>query len=178
MPQVNPELVEEIVRDAGGKITGQTRLQKTAYLLAVAGLHDSPRFTYRHDGPYSEDIAKSAKMGSLLGNLKEEEENAEWGGVYSIYSIGGRQGETSFHSGDSVSPERSEFARTAAGASSVVLELVASAVFLFLEGFKDPWKETERRKPEKVSDGRLDEAKRLLAELRAISVPNTLPEIH
>ena len=170
MSQMNPGLVEAIVRDAGGEITGQTRLQKTAYLLAVTGLDDSPRFTYRNDGPFSEDIAVSAKMGSLLGNLNEEEKRADWGGTYSIYSVNCQPE----NDGSSV---RHKFVRTAAAATSVALELAASAVFLSHEGCKDPWAETERRKPEKVSDGRLDQAKRLLADLKKIKVPKPLPDI-
>ena len=170
MSQVNPDLVEAIVRDAGGEITGQTRLQKIAYLLAVTGLDDSPRFAYRNDGPYSEDVAVSAKMGTLLGNLNEERRRADWGGTYSIYSV-------NCQPENDDSPVRRKFVRTAAAATSVALELAASAVFLSHEGCKDPWAETERRKPEKVSDGRLDQARRLLAELKQIEVPKPLPDI-
>ncbi|MDE0524395.1 MAG: hypothetical protein OXH79_20820 [Boseongicola sp.] len=170
MPQVNPDLVEAIVRDAGGKVTGHTRLQKTAYLLVVAGFDARPRFAYRQDGPYSEDITMSAKMGSLVGNLKEEEQRVDWGGICSIYSL------TCQPDSDG-SPERRKFVQTAASAASVALELATSAVFLFREGCEDPWAETERRKPEKVSNGRLDQAKRLLAELKQIEVPTPLPDI-
>ena len=36
------EKVAAIIRDAGGKIVGRTRLQKTGYLLELAGLGEVP----------------------------------------------------------------------------------------------------------------------------------------
>ena len=43
-------------------------------------------------------------MGSLLGNLREQEQQTDWGGTYSIYSVDDRPN-------DSVPPKRLEFAR-------------------------------------------------------------------
>jgi hypothetical protein len=59
--------------------------------------------------------------------------------------------------------------KTAAEANSVVLELAATAAYFAKNGESDPWKETERRKPDKAEEGRLDEAKKLYAALRGIS---------
>lgn len=170
MPFMKPELVAAIVRDAGGEVVGRTRLQKTAYLLDVAGYDDGFRFAYKHYGPFSEGVASSAMMGSLLGDLNEVEKQATWGGTYSIYSVDDQPG-------DDVPPGRREFASQAAIANSVALELAATAVFLSREGYDDPWAETERRKPEKVTGGRLDLAKELLATLKQIDVPKPLPDI-
>lgn len=170
MSLMKPELVAAIVRDAGGEIVGRTRLQKTAYLLNVVGFDDGFRFAYKHYGPYSEGVAASAMMGSLLGNLTEIEKQAAWGGTYSIYSVDGQPDED-------VPLGRRELASEAAKADSVALELAATAVFLSREGYNDPWAETERRKPEKVTGGRLEQAKALLAELKKIEVPTPLPDI-
>lgn len=170
MSLMKPELVEAIVRDAGGQIVGRTRLQKIAYLLDVAGFNDGFRFAYKHYGPYSEGVATSAMVGSLLGNLTEVERQATWGGTYSIYSVDGQPD-------DDVSPGRRQLASEAAKADSVALELAATAVFLAREGYEDPWAETARRKPEKVTGGRLEQAKALLAELRKIDVPTPFPDI-
>lgn len=167
---IEPDLIVAIVRDAGGEITGRTRLQKIAYLLEVVGFGNGFQFSYKHYGPFSEGVAASAMKGVILGHIKEVEEQAKWGGFYSVYSVDAQQD-------DHVPSGRCQLARRAKESNAVVLELAATAVFLSLEGYEDPWSETERRKPEKSESGRLEHAKELLAELKRISVPTPLPDI-
>ncbi|MGO9263990.1 MAG: hypothetical protein ACLQBA_03725 [Candidatus Binataceae bacterium] len=167
----NVSKVAAIVRDAGGRVIGRTRLQKIAYLLTVTGLESGLSFTYKHYGPYSEDVATAARFGHLLGHLQETEQMASWGGSYSIYSV------------DSVIPAqipaaRRELASLAVNADAVELELAATAVFLARDGFDDPWGETARRKPEKAESGRIERAKELLHRLRRIETPTALPDLH
>ena len=169
MSLTDPELATAIVRDAGGEIVGRTRLQKTAYLLEVTGLGSGVYFAYKHYGPYSEDLALSAARGVALGNLKEETQTADWGGIYSIYSVDG-------HKDNDVNPKRRDLATIAAKANPVALELAATAIFLSREGQKEPWIETKRRKPEKAAGRRLDQAKRLVSELKQIDLPKPLPD--
>ncbi len=166
---IKPELIVAIVRDAGGEITGRTRLQKIAYLLEVVGFGDGFHFSYKHYGPFSEGVAASATKGVLLRYITEVEQQADWGGVYSIYSVDAEQD-------DRVPLGRRELARRAKESDAVALELAATALFLSREGYGDPWSETERRKPEKSQSGRLTQAKELLAELKRISVPIPLPD--
>ena len=168
MSQIKPELVAAIIRDAGSQIIGRTRLQKIAYLLDVVGYDDGFHFSYRHFGPYSEGVADSAMMGTLLGFIAEEKRQAEWGGIYSIYSVDAQPDH-------SVPTGRRELACQANKSDTVVLELAATAVFLS-EDYNDPWFETARRKPLKIKSGRLVKAKSLLAEFRMIEVPNPLPD--
>jgi uncharacterized protein len=160
--------VASIVRDAGGRVVGRTKLQKVAYLLTVTGLEDHFHFAYKHYGPYSEELASSAQIASLVGKLKEEQVQATWGGVYSTYTVAGSENV------DHTSA-RTKLAMEAVKADSIELELVATAVFLSNEGDKDPWGETARRKPEKSTEQRLANAKSLLAKLRNIDVPKPLP---
>lgn len=169
MSIMKPEQVAAIVRDAGGKVVGRTRLQKIAYLLDVVGYGDEFHFAYKHYGPYSEDIAASATMGALLGSLSEEEHEAKWGGTYSIYTADISSSIAEVSSG------RCSLAKQAAVADAVELELAATAVYLARDGHDDPWAETERRKPEKVTGNRLNNAKVLLSKLKQIKVPNPLP---
>lgn len=166
----NFEQVAAIVAAAGGKVVGRTRLQKLAYLLELSGLGDGFSFEYRHYGPYSEELASAARAASLLGFLEEEERSTSWGGFYSIFTL--TSGFPAEHN-----EARQKLARFAADADSVELELAATAAFLADQGEKDPWTETERRKPEKTSGGRLERAKKLLADMRAISTPRALPDI-
>lgn len=169
-PKRDAEKVAEIVRDAGGRIVGRTRLQKVSFLLDAAGLGEGFTFEYRHYGPYSEDLTAAARTARLLGLLEEEEHTAGWGGTYSIYS-------TRIADSADVPEARKVLARMAAQADSVQLELAATAVFLAGEGARDPWAETERHKPEKAEGGRLERAKELYRRLRRIEVPHPLPEI-
>jgi uncharacterized protein YwgA len=171
MSSVTAQKISEIVRDAGGTIIGRTKLQKVAYLLAAAGLENELPFTYKHYGPYSEALALAARDASLLGYVNEAEQTAAWGGTYSIYRVPGAVANVP------VSP-RQQLASEAARADAIVLELAATAVFLRNEeNVPDVWAETSRRKPEKATEARINDAKALLRRLAAIQVPRPLPVV-
>lgn len=170
MSDIKIQEVTDIIQDAGGRIIGRTRLQKIAYLLAATGLDDNFRFSYKHYGPYSEELASSAKFGALFGNLNERQDQTSWGGSYSTYTI------PSMPDSDQTGP-RHDLASVAVEADSIVLELAATAVFLAHEGYTDPWDETAQRKPEKVTTLRLANAKSLLADLAKIQVPLPIPPV-
>lgn len=168
--------VAAIIRDAGGEIVGRTRLQKTAYLLSVAGFEDGFSFVYKHYGPFSESVATAARDGHLLGRLKETIQPTHWGGTYSVYHVEAHASDE--NASDPQAVARRALAKAAAAASAVELELAATAVFLHIEGASDPWAETARRKPEKALGGRIERAKTLLDELRRIETPARLPQLH
>ena len=168
MSDIKINEVISIVGEAGGRIVGRTRLQKVAYLLTATGLDDNFKFIYKHYGPYSGDLASSAQFCSLIGNLTEEKAQTQWGAVYSTYTVDG------FQPQNEATP-RSQLATIAANSDSIELELAATAVFLAREGYDDPWGETSQRKPEKVTQARIQNAKALLAELSQIPVPSPIP---
>ncbi|MEJ1119234.1 hypothetical protein V9K92_12235 [Phyllobacterium sp. CCNWLW109] len=159
-----------IVQDAGGHIVGRTRLQKIAYILVASGLEEEFAFSYKHYGPYSEDLAQLTSDASLLGFIKETEKTASWGGVYSVFDI------ANFAEGNP-SVEREPLAKLAAAADAIELELAATALYLAKEGIGDPWAETERRKPEKSTGGRLERAKDLYHKLSDLPKPTAWPQI-
>lgn len=160
-----------IVRDAGGEIVGRTRLQKTAYLLELAGLGAGFPFEYRFYGPFSEELADSINLASAFDLVHEEEKRASWGGFYSVYSFRG-------DSDVSADEQRKSFAKAVARISAVELELLATAAFLAAEeGIDDPWEETRRRKPEKAADGRIKKAKVSYRNLLKLETPKLLPAI-
>ena len=165
-----PDLVADIVRDAGGEIVGWFRLQRTAYLLEVAGLGSGFRFFCRGGGPHSSPLYDSAMVGTYLGKLKETELVADWGGIYSVFEVDDRPDE-------SVPVARRQLASQAAKASSLLLGLAATAVYISREGCANPWAETERRMPDSAENGRLEKAKALLRQLKRIDVPDPLPDI-
>lgn len=158
-----------IVRDAGGRVVGRTKLQKIAYLLELCGLGEGFTFEYRHYGPYSEELAEAIEMAGAFGLVVQEDRHADWGGVYSIYtaqSIGPR------------SSGRAQFARAAVQIGAVELELAATAAYLSsVERSTDPWEETRKLKPEKATPQRLHAAKTALRDLRKLAVPKALPDI-
>ncbi|MEQ9641611.1 MAG: hypothetical protein RIM84_16420 [Alphaproteobacteria bacterium] len=166
-----------LVRDAGGKLVGRTRLQKVAFLTQLAGFPSEFSFEYRHYGPYSEDLAEAMEIAAGLRLVAEEEQKAAWGGRYSIYRT-----DSPLAQGAS-SHDQEAFIHAAASVGAIELELAATAAYLYArEGIGritdgDPWEETRRRKPEKAADGRLAKAKRAYGRLRALQTPMPLPAI-
>lgn len=160
-----------LVRDAGGRVVGRTRLQKIAYILEATGLGDGFQFSYRNFGPYSDELANATWQARLLGLLKEVEKPASWGGSYSIFEAA-EGGQT-----DSKCPEaRLRLISEAIRADAIALELAATAAFLASEGSNDAWRETQKRKPEKAAI-RMEEAHTLYTKLKEIDVPRPLPDI-
>jgi len=161
----------EIIRDAGGRIVGRTKLQKIAYLLELVGLGDGFQFEYRHYGPYSEELAAAVQIADAFGLIAEEERQADWGGMYSIYT-------STEATGDRAKGVRGELAEKAAQIGAIELELAATAAYLrVVEGCSDPWDVTKRLKPEKASNKRLEAAKKAYRELQKMPVPKHLPKI-
>jgi uncharacterized protein YwgA len=157
----------DIVAAAGGRLVGRTRLQKLAYLLELAGLGEGFDFQYRHYGPYSEGLALATHDASLIGLIHEEELPASWGGSYSVFT-------TTRSESNSL---RQQVATVAAAANAVELELAATAAFLSVQGYGDPWDETARRKPDKAADGRLQKARELYGQFARVRTPNPIPDI-
>lgn len=168
MSDIKIQEVTNIIRDAGGKVVGRTRLQKIAYLLYITGLDNSFNFVYKHYGPFSEQLASSAKYGALLGDLTEQQDQTNWGATYSTYTVSDVQDIDR-------SSARYLLASKATDVDSVELELAATAVLLSYEGYADAWGETQNRKPEKATEVRLANAKKLLARLASVDVPRPLP---
>lgn len=164
-------IMADIVRDAGGEVVGRTKLQKLTYLLVASGLEDDLPFVYKHYGPYCEAAAVATREAGLLGLLREREDSTSWGGFYSTYSVTGVEAV-------GVSPARLTMAAIANAADAVELELAATALFLSKEGCVTPWVETERRKPEKANNGRLERAKVLYQRFVEVESPSPLPKIN
>lgn len=163
------EKAADIIRDAGGKIVGRTRLQKIAYLLEITGLGDGFAFEYRHFGPYSESLATAMMKAQLLDLIEEKKEvKTSWGGFYSVFTANPSAKRTT-------EPARVELIKAASNADPIELELAATAALLAAERNVDPWGETEKRKPEKARH--LPNAKLLYSKLLTVTTPRQLPKI-
>lgn len=164
--------VAAIIRDAGGRIVGRTKLQKIAFFFEATGVGSGFPFRYKHYGPYSEQLAAATQHAAALRLISEDEYVASWGGQYSIFCSQTPPDQTTLSA-------RGQLAQEMVKADAVELELAATAAFLALanEGFGDPWAETARRKPEKAEGERLKRAKQLYGRLRKIPTPRPLPAI-
>lgn len=161
----------DIIRDAGGKVVGRTRLQKIAYLLEISGLGSGFSFEYRHYGPFSEELANAVVIAQFADLITEEEHTASWGGSYSIFRTKLGPKDSNLH------PARRRILELGMEANPISLELAATAAFLAKEGSSDAWAETRRRKPEKAEKW-LKDAKALFATLRLVeNIPKRLPSI-
>lgn len=162
--------VKDIIQDAGGRVVGRTRLQKIAFFLEMAGVGEGFTFSYKHYGPFSEELAEGASLASILGLITENVHPSSWGGTYSEYT-------TSSMDVSAVEPTRKGLLEVMASAGAIQLELAATAALLASEGESDPWGETARRKPEKVGNGRLENAKDLYSKLLQVKTPKKLPQL-
>lgn len=159
-----------IVRDAGGRIVGRTRLQKIGFILEAAGVGAGFPYRYKHYGPYSEELTAASQVAAITGLINETEQPASWGGLYSIFS-------TNLPADPGTVQARLRLAQETVNVDAVELELAATALFLVRAGVPDAWSETARRKPEKAAAGRLERAKQLYDRLRQIQTPNPLPRL-
>jgi len=166
-----PKAIAELISLAGGRIIGRTKLQKSACALELTGLGYGFQFTYKHFGPYSEELKIACSDAQALGYICEKTEDASWGGWYSVFTAPAAtpKSESDQH--------RSELLAVTAAADSVDLELAVTAAFLATNGVKDPWHEVEVRKPTKASPDRLKSAKVLYRNLSTIKTPRALPSI-
>ena len=168
--------VAEIVHYAGGEMTGRVKMQKIAYFLEVAGVGYGFDHEYHHYGPYSESLADAATRARLFDLLTEEKKLTEWGTEYSIYKQDKPIEESELLVDGKDRETRKKLIEKANAFPSVILELAATALFLFNEKNKEPWALTARKKPEKAAHkNNLEDAKDFYRELRAEI--ETLPDI-
>lgn len=166
------EAVREVVALAGGKIVGKTRLQKSVYILELAGVGFDFPFSYHYYGPYSEDLSWASKDAVVDGAIREQEDQARWGGSYSVFSTTRIDAPR-----DEISRIRAKLLAITVGADAIALELAATAALLKEEGHADFWAETKRRKSLKATPIALKEAQTLWEKLRQIETPRALPSL-
>jgi uncharacterized protein YwgA len=153
--------VKEIIENAGGRISGKTRLQKTTYFLESRGAGYGFEFDYHYYGPYSEDLTVATLDAAALALIEIVAEPATLGSSYSVFVAREPQSDRT-----NATSRLREILGKLAKYDTTSLELAATVDFLTKNGCaSDPWEETRRRKPLKASEERLNSARRLLAEL-------------
>ncbi len=164
----NANAVHAIVSAAGGELVGKTRLQKIAYILKAAGLIDALQFRYHYYGPYSDDLAMETAEAMFDGLVSSQERPASWGGTFTVF----RTSEPC-----QVDEAILNVVKLACSYDSVTLELAATAAFLRDEAGEDSWEETRRRKPQKATGERLQQAQALWQQLTELDTPVRLQPI-
>ncbi len=157
-----PEDASDIVAAAGGELAGRTRLQKSGYLLEVAGVGAGFDFSYHYYGPYSEELAIAAADAAALRFLSVEPARSQSGLPYEIFRTTRAHSET-----DSSRLERRQTILAILDRyDSISLELAATAHYLSENGFgQDPWTETKKRKSGKATEDRVRKAKQVLGDV-------------
>ena len=164
---MNPdEVVVNLILLNGGKLTGRTRLQKQAYLVHCCGadLHELD-FIYHYYGPYSFELADGCVDAIAEGRITMEERQGRYGTPYSVFEATGTQ-----QIGGIGNLSRKEAKRVVDNtnrASSIALELAATAAFLQRQGVYDGhvMEELKLRKSRKATAENLKEAQQLLGDL-------------
>jgi uncharacterized protein YwgA len=157
--------VADIVAATGGRLVSRVRLQKLAYLLDQIGGKSGFHYVYHYYGPYSRDLDTAILDAEADGLVTERIEHRQRDGAH--YSIFQARFDTDQHPFCYLESEAlRERAKRLASEHVTVLELAATAHWLKQVEKVEDWRsEIVRRKGTKTSDGRLDEAMRLLTEL-------------
>ncbi|BCG73876.1 hypothetical protein MesoLj113a_50340 [Mesorhizobium sp. 113-1-2] len=151
--------VAKILHLNGGELVGKTRLQKSFYFLEKIGLGFGFDFQYHHYGPYSEELTTATQDAIALGLVKQEKRVGSQSQPYSAFRLMADVTE------EPIDAARSRILKILAGQDAITLELAATADFLEVAGYDDPWAETVVRKSSKASAERVVKAKTLLSDL-------------
>ncbi|MER9900101.1 hypothetical protein [Mesorhizobium sp. M0130] len=153
--------VAKVLHLNGGELIGKTRLQKSFYFLEKFGLGFGFDFQYHHYGPYSEELTTAAQDAIALGLVKQEKRVGSQAQPYSAFKL------MTDVKDEPKDVARSRVLRVLSGYDAITLELAATADFLEVAGYVDPWAETVVRKSSKASAERVVKAKKLLSDLAA-----------
>ena len=165
MTQTPEHHVADIVQAAGGRLVSRIRLQKIAYLLDQLGAHSGFDYTYHHYGPYSRDLDSAVLDAEAFDLVKEEFERRQSDGArYSVFKALADADAHRF--GYLADRTLRDLVKRFASTNITVLELAATAHWLCQAEKVEDWEaEIRRRKGSKTEGGRLEDAKRLLAEI-------------
>jgi uncharacterized protein len=152
--------VRRIVKLNGGRLTGKTRLQKSAYFLEFGRVGFGLEFEYHHYGPFSEELANLAEDAKDLHLMEIQWNTSLSGAEYAIFL------DTSDPLPDDPEDKRrSDILSILRDYTSTELELAATTDFLARTGYDHAWEETARRKSSKITPERVARSKALLKRL-------------
>lgn len=158
------QVVVGAVALSGGEIVGRIRLQKVVYLLDQIGMNSGAPFEYHHFGPYSEAVSDAITDAKFWKHISEAVSfRVVDGAPYSTFKT---EKPEPARLGDLSAEHAKQYLAKFAGQTSTILELAATVHWLAFKERREDWrKEIEVRKEGKTSNGRLEKAMDLLADL-------------
>lgn len=121
----------QLVEASEGSVDSRIRMQKEAFLLAIAGFEpiSASSFSYHHYGPFSRELSDYLQFAVSANLLKEQiEPGANDGRKYS-YSLTSR-GESYLKAAGSMTSDYSSLVKACKSEHWRTLELVATCLFL------------------------------------------------
>ncbi len=84
----NDAILAVLAASPNHRIEGRKRLQKILWLVKLAGLPVDAEFEISHYGPYSERVANTADLLSVIGKIDESEEPlGSFNMIQSVYTL-------------------------------------------------------------------------------------------
>jgi len=162
------KLIPEVIHTAGGELIGRVRLQKIMYLLDRKGLNSGANYFYHHYGPYSDEISNGIEDAKFFGHLQEDIKYREGDGApYSVFKVDASAEIQPTAKLGKLNADRAQvFLDKLVPENSTVLELAATIDWLKHYEKVEDWKaELKKRKGQKVLNGRLKKAEKILDNL-------------
>ena len=168
----NDAVVQIVAAAANGEIKGSPVLQRTAYLLEVAGVGYGFKFGSKFCSPFCEELDRATRSASALGKLDVEIIKTEWGVTKKTYRTSipykGTGGADDYYQ---------VIVNKAIACNPKQLDLATAAAYYKRVEKKDPWREVEDLKAYDRENGTFEKSQKLYEELRSMPALANLPEI-
>ena len=164
-------VVQIVAAAENHEIKSSVVLQRTAYLLEVAGVGYGFKFGHKFCAPYCEEVELGSRGANNLGKLEVEQFVTEWGVTKKTYR-------TSIpYQGTGTEDDVYHFiVNKAIACKQIQLDLVATAAYYQNIKIDDPWGDIERLKMYDRKNGTFEKSQELYEELRSLPAFK-LPEI-
>ena len=168
----NDAVVQIVAAAPGGEIKSSVVLQRTAYLLEVAGVGYGFKFGCKFCSPYCEELNRATNSAANLGNLNLELTKTPWGVTKSTY-----KSNIPYHGNGGADDDYQIIVTKATQCVPKQLDLATSAAYFQKVEVADPWDEVYTRKTFDYENGTFEKSQELYEELRSMPALANLPEI-
>ena len=162
--------VQIVAAAPGGIIKGSPVLQRTAYLLEVAGVGYGFNFGCKFCSPYCEELELAINGAKVLSEVEQILTTTEWGVTKTTY-----KSNIPYH-GDT-NDDYQIIVTKATQCTPKQLDLATTAAYYQKVEIADPWGEVFDRKTFDHENGTFEKSQELYEELRSMPALKNLPEI-
>ena len=170
----NPiDAVAQIVAAApGGEIKGSPVLQRTAYLLEVAGVGYGFKFGCEFCSPYCEELENSVRYAKALKELELIQNTTKWGVIKTTY-----KSKVPYQGDGGTDDDYQIIVTKATQCIPKQLDLATTAAYYQKIEIADPWNRIWRLKNFDRESDTFEKSQVLYEELRSMPALANLPEI-